>query len=64
MSFKGAKSTQNSASKAGSKRHFSKMATQASQLKGQGATTGGFATSPGAPAVSNTAGKFYAKGKN
>lgn len=64
MSFKGAKSTLNAAGSAGAGRHFKKMATQASQIKGQGATTGGFATSPGAPKISNNAGKFLAKGKN
>lgn len=64
MSFKGAKSTQNAGSRAGSSRHFAKVAKQTSQLKGEGAMTGGFATSPGAPKISNTAGKFYAKGKN
>lgn len=57
----GAKSTQNAASKAGSKKHFAKAATQASQLKSDGAMTGGFATSPGTPAVKT--GKFLSKGK-
>lgn len=64
MSFKGAKSTLNGAGSAGAGKHFAKMKRQSSQLKGEGATTGGFATSPGAPKVSNSAGKFYAKGKN
>lgn len=64
MSFKGAKSTLNGAGSKGAGRHFAKMKKQSSQLQGQGATTGGFATSPGAPAISNTAGKFLAKGKN
>lgn len=60
----GAKSMLNAAASAGAKKHFAKMATQASQLKGEGAMTGGLATSPGAPKVSNSAGKFLSKGKN
>lgn len=61
----GAKSTLNKAGAAGARKHFSKMATQASQLQGSsGRMTGGFATSPGAPKISNNAGKFLAKGKN
>lgn len=52
----------NPAATRGSKAHFKKMATQASQLKGEGAFTGGLATSPGAPKVSNSQGKFLAKG--
>lgn len=64
MSFKGAKSMLNSAASAGASAHFAKMKKQASQLKGEGATTGGLATSAGAPKISNKAGKFYSKGKN
>lgn len=59
----GAKSTQNAESRKGSSRHFAKIKTQASQVRGEGAMTGGLATSPGAPKIMNTAGKFYAKGK-
>lgn len=60
---KKAKSELNPQARAGAKAHFSKMSTQTSQLQGQGATTGGLATSPGAPKVSNTQGKFLSKGK-
>lgn len=62
--MKGEQSSQNSESRKGSARHNAKVKTQASQVRGQGAMTGGFATSPGAPKISNTAGKFYTKGKN
>lgn len=44
--------------------HRAKMARQASQLKGAGATTGGLGTAPGSVRVSNRAGKFLSKGKN
>lgn len=65
MAFKGAKSTMNPAAAAAAKRHFKKVATQKSQItSGEGAMTGGFATSPGAPVVTNKGGKFLAKGKN
>lgn len=46
----------------GAARHHAKVATQAQQVKGGGATTGGFATSPGAPKIPNSKGKFVAKG--
>lgn len=48
---------------AGARNHHAKIARHRAQLKGQGAVTGGLATSPGAPKVSNRAGRFYAKGK-
>lgn len=57
-------STLNASARAGAARHHKKVAAQSSQLKGGGATTGGFATSPGAPVVPNKSGKFLAKGKN
>lgn len=63
-SFPHAKSTLNGAGSAGASRHHKKMTTQASQVQGGGATTGGFATSPGAPVVPNKSGKFLSKGKN
>lgn len=65
MSFKGAKSTLNAAAAAGAAKHFAKMKTQIRQVNsGEGAFTSGLATSPGAPKISNKAGKFYSKGKN
>lgn len=64
MSFKGAKSTMNAAAHAGAAKHFAKVKKQASQLKGAGATLGGFAMGEPGPKISNKAGKFYAKGKN
>lgn len=48
----------------GAAKHRAKMALQSRQLKGEGAMTGGFATSPGAPVTKNSNGKFLAKGKN
>lgn len=52
----------NASASLGAARHFKKMATQTAQLSGEGAFTGGLATSSGAPKVSNTMGKFTAKG--
>lgn len=55
----------NSSASKGAAKHFKKMKTQNQQVaSGEGAFTAGLATSPGAPKVSNSAGKFLAKGKN
>lgn len=49
---------------AGAAAHYKKASTQASQLKGAGATLGGFATGAPTSRTHNTAGKMYAKGKH
>lgn len=61
---KKAVSTLNPAGSKGAKAHFKKMATQTSQVNsGQGAMTGGFATSPGAPVITNKGGAFLVNPK-